>query len=119
MVLNGQVIRLLYSINIVMHGDSALPLVGEIQEHTQILIDFAPVDFHLSQAILEDTLVLGSELSNHIVNKCRGFRNLAVIDLEADCYLFSLDHFIGHAPIIWIDLIPLFCETLHKLLVAQ
>jgi hypothetical protein len=60
--------------------------------------------------LIEDTLV----------NKCRGFvRNLAVIDVEADCYLLSLDHFIGHAPIVWIDLVPLLCETLHKLLIVQ
>jgi hypothetical protein len=46
-VLDGQVIRLQYSINIVVHGDSALPLVGEIQQHTQILVGFTPVDFQL------------------------------------------------------------------------
>jgi hypothetical protein len=120
MVLDGQVIRLQYSINIVMHGDSALPLVGEIQQHTQILLGFAPVDFHFPRAILEDTLVLSSEPSNHFVNNCRGLvRNLADIDVEADCYLLSLDHFIGHAPIIRIDLVPLLCETRPKLLVLQ
>jgi hypothetical protein len=31
MILDGQVLRLQYSINLVMHGDSVLPLVGEIQ----------------------------------------------------------------------------------------
>jgi hypothetical protein len=82
-------------------------------------VDFAPVDFHLPQAILEDTLILGSEPSNHIVNNCRGFvRDLAVIDVEIDRNLLSLGHFIGHASILWIDLVPLLCETLHKLLVV-
>ncbi len=43
------------------------------------------MDFHLPQAILEDTLILGSEPSNCIINYCRGFeRNLAIIDVEAD-----------------------------------
>ncbi len=81
---------------------------------------FAPVDFHLPQAILEDTLILGSEPSNCIVNNCRGFvRNLAVINMEADRYLLSHDHFIGHVPIVQIDLVPLLLETLHKLLLVQ
>jgi hypothetical protein len=119
-VLDGQVIRKKCSINIVMHDDSALPFVGEIQQHTQILVGFAPVDFHLPQAILEDTLIPGSEPSNCIVNNCRGFvRNLAVIDVEADHYLLPLDPFIGNAPIVWIHLVPLLREILHKLLVVQ
>jgi hypothetical protein len=118
--LDGQVKRLQYSINIVMYGDLALPFVGEIQQYTQLLVGFAPVDFHLPQAILKDTLILGSEPSDCIVNNCRGFvRNLAVIDVEADHLMLYLDHFIGHAPIIWIDLVPLLCETLHELLVVQ
>jgi hypothetical protein len=103
-----------------MHGDSALHLVGEIQQHTQILVGFAPVDFHLPRAILEDTVVFGSEPSNRIINNCRGYmRNLEVIDVEADCYLLSLDHFIGQAPTVWVDVVPLLCETLHELLVVQ
>ncbi len=79
---------------------------------------FAPVDFHLP--ILKSTLVLNSYSGNSIVNNCRGFvRDLAVINVETDCYLLFLDHFIGHAPIIRIDLVPMLCETLHKLLVVQ
>ncbi len=46
-------------------------------------------------------------------------RDLAVINVETDCHLLSLDHLIGHAPIVWIDLVPLLHETLHKLLVVQ
>ena len=103
-----------------MHGDLVLILVGEIQRHTQILVGFAPVDFHLPQAILKYTLLLGFEQSNRIVNNCRQFvRDFAVINVETDCYLLSLDHFIGHAPIVQIDLVPLLCEILHKLLVVQ
>ncbi len=81
---------------------------------------FFPVHLHLPQVILEDSLVVSSEPSNRIINNCRGFmRDLAVINVEADCYLLSLDHFIGHAPIVRIDLIPLLHEALHKLLVVQ
>jgi hypothetical protein len=98
-----------------MHGDSALPLMGEIQCHTQILVGVAPVDFHLPQTILKYTLVLGSEPSNSIIKNCRGFmRDLAFINVETDHCLLSLDHLIGHAPIVRVDLVPLLHETLHK-----
>ena len=77
----------------------------------------APVDFHLPQAIFKDTLVLGSEPSNRIINNCRGFvRNLAAIDVETDHYLLSLDHFIGHAPIVQIDLVPLLVRLFSNFL---
>ena len=46
-------------------------------------------------------------------------RDLAVINVETDHYLLSLNHYICHTPIIRIDLVPLLCETLHKLLVVQ
>jgi hypothetical protein len=39
--------------------------------------------------------------------------------MEADRYLLSHDHFIGHIPIGQIDLVPLLLETLHKLLLVQ
>jgi hypothetical protein len=103
-----------------MHGDSALPLVGEIQGHTQIFVFFAPMDLHLPQAILKYTLKLDSKPSNSIINNCRGFvRDLAVINMKTDGYLLSFDHLIGHAPIVQVDLVPLLHETLYKLLVVQ
>jgi hypothetical protein len=47
-------------------------------------------------------------------------RDLAVINVKTDHYLLSLDHFIGHAPIVRIDLVPLLCdETLHELLGSE
>ncbi len=121
MILDGKVLRLQYSINIVMYGNLALPLVGEIQGHTQIFVGFAPEDFHLPQANLKYTFVLDSKPSNSIINNCREFaRDLAVINVETDCYLLSLDHIIDHKSVIWADFVPLLlCETLHKLLVVQ
>ncbi len=46
-------------------------------------------------------------------------RDLAIINVETDSYLLSLDHFLGHAPIVWVDFVPLLCETLYELLVEQ
>jgi hypothetical protein len=42
-------------------------------------------------------------------------RDLAIINVGTDCYVLSLDHLIGHTPIVRVDLAPLLCETLHKL----
>jgi hypothetical protein len=79
---------------------------------------FAPVDFHLPQTILEHTLVLNSKPIDSIFNNCRGFaKDLEVINVETDCYLLSLDHLIGHAPILPVDLVhssQTYCSTCCK-----
>ncbi len=108
-VLDGWVVHLQYSNYIVMHGNLALPLVGEIQWHTPILVGFAPMDFHLPQTILKYTLILDSKPSNSIVNKCRGFiRDLAIINVETDYYLLLLTTLLATHPLYGLILYPCF-----------
>jgi hypothetical protein len=76
---------------------------------------FYPYGLSFAPSHPQYTLVLNSKPSNSIIYKSRGFvRDLAAIPMESDSYLLSFDHLVGHLPIIWVDLVPLLCETLHS-----
>jgi hypothetical protein len=92
---------------------------GVIQGHTEILVYLASAHRHCSGPVLEDTLIFLSNILNHAIHEL-GFAmaELAVIYVETDSHLFTFNHLVGDARIVWVDHEVNVRQALDKLLIV-
>jgi hypothetical protein len=83
-------------------------------------VNLASADCHLSGTVLEDAIVLLSKPFDHFVILLGFFvTQFAVINMKANGHLFTIDHLVSNAGIVWVELEPIFNQALSELAIEQ
>ena len=92
--------------------------LGIVKCHSKILVFLASIDCHLASSVFKNTFVfLLQRFDQFVVDFRVDMANLAVINMPAYSLLVVVNHAVGDAWIIWVDLEPKVLDRLAEFFV--